>query len=190
MQPDSSANVYTCTVMHIVYYRNILKYPDIIFFLPHTTHTLLTFSIAFAPWVSFATTVFYRKVATFHIFLQIMGSFKFILSPLFIRLVHALLPVNRRQRLALKAAGISTDDTGQEELEHLVQRERGVVWADQENMEEKAKPDEFSENNCLQPILCFSHLMTHQNTPCSEWRKVSSFRCALRTAGYCRPDTV
>lgn len=110
--------------------------------------------------------------------------------PLCPRLVHALLPAYRRQRLALMAAGISTDITEQEELDHLVQRERGVVWADQEKTEEKAKPDECTETNCLQPILSFSHLITHQNTPCSEWREVASFHCALQTAGNCRPITV
>ncbi|KAI5626212.1 kinesin-like protein KIF18A, partial [Silurus asotus] len=83
------------------------------------------------------------------------------------KLVHALLPVYRRQRLALQAAGICTDDTVQEELVHLVQRERGVVWADQENTEEKAVPDKATDISSLQPILSFSHLITHQNTPCS-----------------------
>ncbi|KAG7315129.1 hypothetical protein KOW79_021217 [Hemibagrus wyckioides] len=83
------------------------------------------------------------------------------------KLVHALLPAYRRQRLALKAAGMSTDDTEQEELEHLVQRERGVVWADQENAEEKAEQNECTEHTSLQPFLSFSHLITHQNTPCS-----------------------
>ncbi|KAK3528046.1 hypothetical protein QTP86_017089 [Hemibagrus guttatus] len=83
------------------------------------------------------------------------------------KLVHALLPAYRRQRLALKAAGMSTDDTEQEELEHLVQRERGVVWADQESTEEKAEQNECTEYTALQPFLSFSHLITHQNTPCS-----------------------
>lgn len=110
--------------------------------------------------------------------------------PLSSRLVHSLLPAYRRQRLALKAAGMSTDDTEQEELEHLVQRERGVVWADQENTEKKAKPIESIENHCLQPILSFSHLITHQNTPCSEWCKAASFHCAPQTARDCRPVTV
>ncbi|XP_053473057.1 kinesin-like protein KIF18A [Ictalurus furcatus] len=83
------------------------------------------------------------------------------------KLVHTLLPAYRRQRLALQAAGISTDDTEQEELDHLVRRERAVVWADQENTEENAEPNGCTENTCLQPILSFSHLITHQNTPCS-----------------------
>lgn len=83
------------------------------------------------------------------------------------KLVHTLLPAYRRQRLALQAAGISTDDTVQEELDHLVRRERAVVWADQENTEENAEPTGCTENTCLQPILSFSHLIIHQNTPCS-----------------------
>lgn len=110
--------------------------------------------------------------------------------PLCSRLVHALLPAYRRQRLALKAAGMSTDDAEQEELEHLVQRERGVVWADQENPEVKAKPDQCIDNHSLQPILSFSHLITDQSTPCSEWRKEASYYCALRTAGGRRPVSV
>uniref|UniRef100_A0A8B9KPD7 Kinesin family member 18A n=1 Tax=Astyanax mexicanus TaxID=7994 RepID=A0A8B9KPD7_ASTMX len=85
------------------------------------------------------------------------------------KLLHALLPAYHRQYLALKAAGVSTalDEAVQEELVHLVQRERGVVWADQENTEVKEEPDRCTKNTCLQPILSFSHLITHQSTPCS-----------------------
>ncbi|XP_022522868.2 kinesin-like protein KIF18A [Astyanax mexicanus] len=85
------------------------------------------------------------------------------------KLLHALLPAYHRQYLALKAAGVSTalDEAVQEELVHLVQRERGVVWADQENTEVKEEPDRCTKNICLQPILSFSHLITHQSTPCS-----------------------
>ncbi|XP_062845664.1 kinesin-like protein KIF18A isoform X2 [Trichomycterus rosablanca] len=85
------------------------------------------------------------------------------------KLVHALLPAYHRQHMALKAASIytATDDHEREELEHLVRRERGVVWADQENTEGRGEPDTASEQTCLQPLLSFSHLITHQNTPCS-----------------------
>ncbi|TSP90500.1 Kinesin-like protein KIF18A [Bagarius yarrelli] len=70
-------------------------------------------------------------------------------------------------RLALKAAGILSDDPAHDELEQLVQRERGVVWADQENAADKAEQHECTEDTSLQPMLSFSHLITHQNTPCS-----------------------
>ncbi|XP_072527593.1 kinesin-like protein KIF18A [Salminus brasiliensis] len=85
------------------------------------------------------------------------------------KLLHALLPAYHRQYLTLKAAGVATamDEVVQEELEHLVQRERGVVWADQENTEMRKEPDRGTKNTSLQPILSFSHLITHQSTPCS-----------------------
>uniref|UniRef100_A0A3B4CW63 Kinesin-like protein n=1 Tax=Pygocentrus nattereri TaxID=42514 RepID=A0A3B4CW63_PYGNA len=75
------------------------------------------------------------------------------------KLVHALLPAYHRQYLALKAAGIATatDESIQEELEHLVLRERGVVWADQETTEVKNEPDGCPEHTCLQPILVSSN---------------------------------
>ncbi|XP_077084784.1 kinesin-like protein KIF18A [Siphateles boraxobius] len=81
------------------------------------------------------------------------------------KLVNALLSTCRQQHLALKAASIATDDAEWEELERLVHRERGVVWADQEKAEER--DDGGSESTHLQPILSFSHLVSHQNTPCS-----------------------
>lgn len=86
-----------------------------------------------------------------------------------VRLVNALLSTCCRQHLALKAASITTDDAEREEIERLVNRERGVVWADQERPE---RNDGGTGSTHLQPILSFSHLVSHQNTPCSEWRKV------------------
>ncbi|XP_050971594.1 kinesin-like protein KIF18A [Labeo rohita] len=81
------------------------------------------------------------------------------------KLVNALLSTCRRQHLALKAASIATDDVEWEELERLVHRERGVVWADQEKAEDR--DDGGTGSSHLQPILSFSHLVTHQSTPCS-----------------------
>ncbi|XP_051579953.1 kinesin-like protein KIF18A [Myxocyprinus asiaticus] len=81
------------------------------------------------------------------------------------KLLNALLSTCRRQHLALKAASIGTDDAEWEELERLVHRERGVVWADQEKAEERG--DGGSGNTRLQPILSFSRLICHQSTPCS-----------------------
>uniref|UniRef100_A0A8C1PB34 Kinesin-like protein n=1 Tax=Cyprinus carpio TaxID=7962 RepID=A0A8C1PB34_CYPCA len=82
------------------------------------------------------------------------------------KLVNALLSTCRRQHLALKAANIATDDTEWEELERLVHRERGVVWADQEKAEDR--DDGGTGSTRLQPILSFSHLVSCQSTPCSE----------------------
>ncbi|XP_052416724.1 kinesin-like protein KIF18A [Carassius gibelio] len=81
------------------------------------------------------------------------------------KLVNALLSTCRRQHLALKAASIATDDAEWEELERLVNRERGVVWADQEKAEDR--DDGGTESTHLQPLLSFSHLVSHQSTPCS-----------------------
>ncbi|XP_035376866.1 kinesin-like protein KIF18A [Electrophorus electricus] len=86
------------------------------------------------------------------------------------RLVHALLPACRRQHLALKAAGVTTatDEVELEELEHLVQRERGVAWADQEAAGVTEEAGAAGEDIRLQPILLsFSRLAPHKNTPCS-----------------------
>ncbi len=90
-----------------------------------------------------------------------------LLSTCPVRLVNALLSTCRRQHLALKAASITTDDAEWEELERLVHRERGVVWADQEKAEDR--DDGGTGSTHLQPILSFSHLVSHQSTPCSEW---------------------
>uniref|UniRef100_A0A8C1ZWF9 Kinesin-like protein n=1 Tax=Cyprinus carpio TaxID=7962 RepID=A0A8C1ZWF9_CYPCA len=81
------------------------------------------------------------------------------------KLVNALLSTCRRQHLALKAASIATDDAEWEELERLVHRERGVVWADQEKAEDR--DDGGTGSTHLQPILSFSHLVSCQSTPCS-----------------------
>ncbi|XP_076854914.1 LOW QUALITY PROTEIN: kinesin-like protein KIF18A [Brachyhypopomus gauderio] len=86
------------------------------------------------------------------------------------KLVHALLPAYRRQHLALKAAGVATatDEAELEELEHLVWRERGVAWADQEGAEVTEEAGGGGEDIRLQPILLsFSRLAPHQTTPCS-----------------------
>ncbi|KAG1954053.1 kinesin-like protein KIF18A [Pimephales promelas] len=95
------------------------------------------------------------------------------------KLVNALLSTCRRQHLALKAASVATDDAEWEELERLVHRERGVVWADQEKAEDRDDGDK--ESTHLQPILSFSHLVSHQNTPCS------SEKHARRTSQRLRP---
>ncbi|XP_065123900.1 kinesin-like protein KIF18A [Paramisgurnus dabryanus] len=96
------------------------------------------------------------------------------------KLVNALLSTCRRQHLALKAENITTDDSEWEELERLVHRERGVVWADQEKPEEKV--DDGTGNTHLQPILSFSHLISHQSTPCSGEKRTRRTSQRLRLA--------
>lgn len=91
--------------------------------------------------------------------------------------MNALLNAYRKQYEALQEAGVSmeTYSAEHEELEHLVLRERAVVWADQEAEESvqeegHAADSTFSVSSApsLQPLLAFSHLVSHQNTPCSE----------------------
>lgn len=95
------------------------------------------------------------------------------------KLVNALLSTCRRQHLALKAASVATDDVEWEELERLVNRERGVVWADQERPE---RDDGGTGNTHLQPILSFSHLISRQSTPCSAEKRTRRSSLRLRLA--------
>ncbi|XP_067256888.1 kinesin-like protein KIF18A isoform X1 [Chanodichthys erythropterus] len=105
------------------------------------------------------------------------------------KLVNALLSTCRQQHLALKAASIATDDAAWEELERLVHRERGVVWADQEKAEER--DDGGIGSTHLQPILSFSHLVSHQNTPCSSekhTRRTSQCLRPTQSSKGCSPQ--
>ncbi|KAI7814719.1 kinesin-like protein KIF18A isoform X1 [Triplophysa rosa] len=95
------------------------------------------------------------------------------------KLVNALLSTCRRQHLALKAASIATDDAEREELERLVNRERGVVWADQEKPE---RNNGGTGSTHLQPILSFSDLVSHQSTPCSAEKRTRQSSQRLRLA--------
>jgi len=106
------------------------------------------------------------------------------LCDFFSRMVNILLPAHSRHRAALSEAGLAgTADEldNNQELEHLVLRERGVAWADQEADETCSKEDGSEERlppadkstaaatSCeLAPILTFSHLLYHQSSPCSE----------------------
>uniref|UniRef100_A0A3Q3CFF6 Kinesin family member 18A n=1 Tax=Haplochromis burtoni TaxID=8153 RepID=A0A3Q3CFF6_HAPBU len=97
-------------------------------------------------------------------------------------MVNILLPAYSRHYSALRGAGLTTeaDETDNQELEHLVLRERGVVWADQEGAGPQQKGGgicvESQETNEagkiglrseLAPVLSFTHLQYHQNSPCS-----------------------
>uniref|UniRef100_A0AAQ4PJY3 Kinesin-like protein n=1 Tax=Gasterosteus aculeatus aculeatus TaxID=481459 RepID=A0AAQ4PJY3_GASAC len=95
------------------------------------------------------------------------------------KMMNIVLPAYSRNYSALRAAGEVTpaDEMENQELEQVVLRERGVVWADQEGLGEplkgagvregalKANEADRSE---LAPVLCFSNLLYHQNSPCSK----------------------
>ncbi|XP_029000484.1 kinesin-like protein KIF18A [Betta splendens] len=98
------------------------------------------------------------------------------------KMVDILLPAYSRQFSAMRGAGLVTaaDEMENHEVEHLVLRERGVVWADQEGVEQQLKGErvgmESQEINLgekvvprgeLAPVLSFSHLLYHQSSPCS-----------------------
>ncbi|XP_046898063.1 kinesin-like protein KIF18A isoform X2 [Hypomesus transpacificus] len=85
------------------------------------------------------------------------------------KLLTVLLPAYSRHYSTLKGAGLLTtsDDAENQQLEHLVLRERGVVWADQEKAEQQRGAESHAEGFRLAPILTFSHLAGHLNSPCS-----------------------
>ncbi|KAM9366325.1 kinesin-like protein KIF18A [Symphorus nematophorus] len=98
------------------------------------------------------------------------------------KMVNILLPAYSQRFSALCEAGLVTaaDELEKHELELLVLRERGVVWADQEGAGQQLKGDWIGEESQetneagstglrseLAPILSFSHLPYHQNSPCS-----------------------
>ncbi|XP_015239443.1 PREDICTED: kinesin-like protein KIF18A [Cyprinodon variegatus] len=101
------------------------------------------------------------------------------------KMVNILLPAYSRQYSALHGAGLVSvaDEMENQELEHVVLRERGVVWADQEGTEQQGKSEAIGGSsletcrarttrlhNDLAPVLSFSHLQYHQSSPCSAER--------------------
>ncbi|CAH2326143.1 kinesin KIF18A [Pelobates cultripes] len=80
------------------------------------------------------------------------------------KLLNALLPNFRKQYLLLKQAGVANVavETDFEEIEHLVSREKAVVWADQSILEDLNKLDGPE----LASIVSFPHLISNQTTPC------------------------
>ncbi|XP_037545328.1 kinesin-like protein KIF18A [Nematolebias whitei] len=101
------------------------------------------------------------------------------------KMVNILLPAYSRHFSSLHEAAVTTaaDEMEYQELEHVVLRERGVVWADQEEAGQQLKDEEFSvdaqETNKegkvglhgeLAPVLRFSYLQYHQSSPCSAER--------------------
>ncbi|XP_022056767.2 kinesin-like protein KIF18A isoform X2 [Acanthochromis polyacanthus] len=101
------------------------------------------------------------------------------------KMVNILLPAYSRHYSALRGAGLATgaDEMENHELEHLVLRERGVVWADQEGARQQPKGegigvDSQKTNEAgnvglrseLASVLSFSRLHYHQSSPCSAER--------------------
>ncbi|CAL8243732.1 unnamed protein product [Lota lota] len=119
------------------------------------------------------------------------------------KMVNILLPAHSRHKVMLSEAGLAgeTDDLEYQELEHLVLRERGVVWADQDAGGQCMKEDGTGEgprkagktvasttSGDLAAILSFSHLAYHQNSPCSAERhkkKGSPTHTSPSTKGNC-----
>ncbi|KAG7275547.1 hypothetical protein CRUP_013451 [Coryphaenoides rupestris] len=100
-----------------------------------------------------------------------------------LEMVNILLPAHSHHRAVLSKAGLASeaDELDNQELEHLVLRERGVAWADQEADETCSKEDGSEERLPpadkaaaaatsweLAPILTFSHLLYHQSSPCRD----------------------
>ncbi|XP_030582296.1 kinesin-like protein KIF18A [Archocentrus centrarchus] len=101
------------------------------------------------------------------------------------KMLKILLPAYSRHYSVLSGAGLATgaDEMDNHELEHLVLRERGVVWADQEGVgpqlkvegigvdsHERDKAGKVGFCSELAPVLSFSHLQYHQSSPCSSER--------------------
>ncbi|XP_023140048.2 kinesin-like protein KIF18A isoform X2 [Amphiprion ocellaris] len=101
------------------------------------------------------------------------------------KMVNILLPAYSRHYSALRGAGLATgaDEMENHELEHLVLRERGVVWADQEGVGQQPKGEGIGVDSQktnetgnlglrseLASVLSFSHLHYHQSSPCSAER--------------------
>ncbi|KAG7482672.1 kinesin KIF18A isoform X1 [Solea senegalensis] len=109
------------------------------------------------------------------------------------KMVDILLPAYSRQLSSLHGAGLisAADEMENYELEHLVLRERGVVWADQEGVGQQLKGEgtgvESQKTNEvgstglhseLAPLLSFSHVLYHQSSPCSaEGKKKRTLLC-------------
>lgn len=114
-------------------------------------------------------------------------------------MLNILLPAYSRQYTALHGVGLVrlADEMENQELEHVVLRERGVVWADQEGTGQQVKTEDIggdSLETCgarniklhseLAPVLSFSHLQYHQSSPCSKSPFFSLFFCLYLLFSY------
>ncbi|XP_069821875.1 kinesin-like protein KIF18A isoform X2 [Dendropsophus ebraccatus] len=80
------------------------------------------------------------------------------------KLLNTFLPAFRRQHEVLQQAGLADAviESDFQEIKHLVQREKAVVWADQTIVEDPSKTDIPD----MTSILSFPHLSHTQITPC------------------------
>ncbi|KFQ52957.1 Kinesin-like KIF18A, partial [Nestor notabilis] len=80
------------------------------------------------------------------------------------KVLNTLLPVLRKQYLALKEAGLthSVSETEYGEVEQLIQRQKSVVWADQAEEKEQNQNHELE----LSAVFAFPQLVNRPNTPC------------------------
>uniref|UniRef100_A0A672F4L4 Kinesin-like protein n=1 Tax=Salarias fasciatus TaxID=181472 RepID=A0A672F4L4_SALFA len=99
------------------------------------------------------------------------------------KMMNILLPAYSRHYSSLCESGLATavDEKENQELEHLVLRERGVVWADQEDAANEA--GRVGVHSDLAPVLSFSYLLYHQSSPCSK----SSCSCHLLLSASRKP---
>ena len=98
-------------------------------------------------------------------------------------MLNILLPAYSRSYAALNRAGLitATEEMENQELENLVLRERAVVWADQEESGRPLKCEKTGEERQearstgleLAPVLSFSQLLYHSNSPCSKFSRHS-----------------
>nr|XP_020462657.1 kinesin-like protein KIF18A isoform X2 [Monopterus albus] len=115
------------------------------------------------------------------------------------KMVNILLPAYSRHYSALHAVGLVTvtDERENHEIEHLLLRERGVVWADQKGVGQQLKGEgtgveSWERNEAgnsglgseLAPVLSFSQLLYHQSSPCSaEGRATRTSLCKAAPSG-------
>ena len=82
------------------------------------------------------------------------------------RVLNALLPALRKQYCALKESGLlnATFESDIKEIEHLVERKKVVVWADQTS--EPAKQNNLPEVSIL---MTFPQLGPVHSSPCCKY---------------------
>ncbi|XP_034973649.1 kinesin-like protein KIF18A [Zootoca vivipara] len=80
------------------------------------------------------------------------------------KILSALLPVLRKQYVALKTAGLANSAVEDDfkVFEQLIHREKAVVWADQMTEKEPKQND----SPVMSAIMDFPQLVSYQNTPC------------------------
>ncbi|XP_007442150.1 kinesin-like protein KIF18A, partial [Python bivittatus] len=80
------------------------------------------------------------------------------------KILNSLLPVLRKQYIALKRTDLANDDIEDDfrEFKQLIHREKAVVWADQIAEEESDQNDQLT----MSALMSFPQLVSYRNTPC------------------------